>query len=58
MRSRAAGSFYEVLHLIARQARALVGTGRCNLYLRDAESGLFRGQVTEVNPTTTTAFAG
>lgn len=41
------GEFLEILHLIARQARALVGAGRCNLYLREAESGLFRGQVTE-----------
>ena len=37
----------EILRVIARKARALVGVERCSIYLRDEEAGLFRGRVTE-----------
>lgn len=35
----------EVLHLIARQSCALIGVGRCSIYLRDPHSGAFEGRV-------------
>lgn len=37
----------ELLHLIARRTCDLIGTSRCSVYLKDSESGLFRGQVAE-----------
>ncbi|MGX6448998.1 GAF domain-containing protein, partial [Patulibacter sp. S7RM1-6] len=36
-----------VLHLVARHITRLLGIDRCSVYLRDARSGLFRGQVGE-----------
>lgn len=36
-----------VLHLVARDITRLLGIDRCSVYLRDARSGLFRGQVGE-----------
>jgi sugar diacid utilization regulator/GAF domain-containing protein len=35
----------ELLHLIARQVCELVDVPRCYVYLRDAETGLYRGRV-------------
>jgi sugar diacid utilization regulator len=35
----------DLLHLIARKICELVGVPRCSVYLRDAETGLYRGQV-------------
>ena len=35
----------ELLHLIAKHICELVGVQRCSVYLRDQDSGLFRGQV-------------
>jgi GAF domain/PucR C-terminal helix-turn-helix domain/GGDEF-like domain len=37
----------DVLRVIARKARALVGVERCSIYLHDEEAGLFRGRVTD-----------
>ena len=45
--SAAGREFVEILRLIARQACVLVGTRSCVVYLRNAESGLFRGRLTE-----------
>jgi sugar diacid utilization regulator len=36
-----------VLRLVASTACALVGCGRCSVYLRQTETGLYRGQVIE-----------
>ncbi|MBS1894906.1 MAG: GAF domain-containing protein [Actinobacteria bacterium] len=36
-----------VLHLVARNLVALLGVRRCSVYLRDADSELFHGQVAE-----------
>lgn len=36
-----------VLHLVARHITRLLAIDRCSVYLRDARSGLFRGQVGE-----------
>jgi sugar diacid utilization regulator len=35
----------DLLHLVAKHITELVGVHRCSVYLRDAESDLFRGQV-------------
>lgn len=35
----------ELLHLIARKICELVGVPRCSVYLRDAQAGLYRGQI-------------
>lgn len=37
----------DVLRVIARKARALVGVERCSIYLREEEAGLFRGRVSQ-----------
>lgn len=35
----------ELLHLAARKMSELIGVSRCSLYLRDEETGFYRGQV-------------
>lgn len=40
-------SVEEVLTVIARRVRKLVGVARCSIYLRDGDAGLFRGRVTD-----------
>lgn len=35
----------ELLHLVARRICELVGVTRCSIYLREASTGLYRGQV-------------
>lgn len=42
-----ATSVDQVLSVIARKVRELIGVARCSIYLRDGDSGLFRGRVTE-----------
>jgi GAF domain-containing protein len=37
----------QVLSVIARKVRELIGVARCSIYLRDGDSGLFRGRVTD-----------
>jgi GAF domain-containing protein len=37
----------DVLRVIARKARAIAGVERCSIYLREDDSSLFRGRVTE-----------
>ncbi len=37
----------ELLHLVATKICSLLSVGRCSVYLKDEESGLFRGQVAE-----------
>lgn len=39
----------ELLHLVARKICELVGVPRCSVYLRDGETGLYRGQVGHSN---------
>jgi GAF domain-containing protein len=43
----AATGIDDILRVIARKARALVGVERCSIYLRDDAAGLFRGRVSE-----------
>jgi sugar diacid utilization regulator len=35
----------ELLHLVARKMSGLIGVSRCSLYLRDEDTGFYRGQV-------------
>jgi GAF domain-containing protein len=37
----------QVLSVIARKVRDLIGVARCSIYLRDGDSDLFRGRVTD-----------
>jgi sugar diacid utilization regulator len=42
-----ATSVDQVLAVVARKVRQLVGVARCSIYLRDGDAGLFRGRVTD-----------
>lgn len=42
-----ATSVEQVLAVVARKVRALIGVARCSIYLRDGDTGLFRGRVTD-----------
>jgi GAF domain-containing protein len=43
----ASSSVDDVLRVIARKIRELVGVERCSVFLREGDAGLFRGRVTE-----------
>jgi GAF domain-containing protein len=43
------GSVDEVLGVVARKVRTLIGVARCSIYLRDGDAELFRGRVTDGN---------